>query len=69
MIVATYVFSLVAYMSLNWISTPPSDSYATLYDVYSMEYTVDARDIDANRTATPPIADLSILDLNSRIFH
>lgn len=67
MIVVTYLFSIVFYMAVNLAKTPPLSSYATVLDSHSVflpqEHALRSQDV-----ATPPICDLSLIDVNRVLF-
>ncbi|DBA01736.1 TPA: hypothetical protein N0F65_010146 [Lagenidium giganteum] len=63
MIVISYIFSIVTYFAMNLLSTPPLESYATMFDVHSVFLTDDH--VDAHvEAATPPISDIPIMQVN-----
>lgn len=67
MVVVTYLFSIVLYKAVNLMATPALDSYATILDVHSVF--PEKAELDAHSSAaTPPIADLPLMQVNQHIF-
>lgn len=69
MLVATYVFSIVLYKAVNLYQTPSTSSMATVMDVHSVRLPKQQSTSSAVRdAATPPIADLSLVDVSRELF-
>lgn len=65
LLVVTYLFSIALYKALSLLLTPPLASYATVLDAHSV-FLPNAADAHAD-AATPPISDIPIFDVNSRM--